>query len=102
MFGVDTSGMNIAATNNMVYSTMFKHCNDRAILEQASKWIKLVCEAQPGEQDYLDTYANVLYKLGKKKKAIELEEKAASMNTRNSKEIFDNLQKMKEGQPTWL
>jgi hypothetical protein len=63
--------------------------------------MKIVCDARPEEQDYLDTYANLLYKLGDTQKALSLEARAFSMNARNSKEITTNMEKMKRGEPTW-
>jgi tetratricopeptide (TPR) repeat protein len=47
-----------------------------------------------------DTYANLLYKFGKKQEAIEWETKAAQALP-NNKEIADTLDKMKKGVRTW-
>lgn len=50
--------------------------------------------------DYIDTYANILYKLGHKENAINWEDLAVKQSP-NEKEIQDNLEKMKRNEPTW-
>jgi hypothetical protein len=56
-----------------------------------------------GENDpiEIDTYANLLYKAGKDREAIEWEEKAARLSQGRDKDIADHLAKMKAGRPTW-
>lgn len=101
IYGVDTAESNAGNINNIIYEIIFKHSNDKTVINKAIKWMKIICDAHPDEQDYLDTYANLLYKKGKKRRAISLEEKVFSMNSRNDKEIISNLEKMKTGKPTW-
>ncbi len=100
-YGLDTAGNGVAYTNNMIFSVIFMHSDDKATIERAIEWMKIICAVHPEEQDYLDTYANLLYKKGDVEAAIKLEEKAVSMNSRNSKEIIEGLEKMKRGEPTW-
>jgi len=100
-YGLDASEANVGTVNNIVYYVIFQHSKDKAAIDKAIKWMKIICEKYPQEQDYLDTYANLLYKKGETQKAISLEEKAFSMNTRNDAEIIANMEKMKKGQPTW-
>jgi len=48
-----------------------------------------------------DTYANLLYKIGRKEQAIEWEEKAVKYSNYD-KEIMVNLDKMKRNEKTWI
>lgn len=48
----------------------------------------------------IDTYANLLYKLGEKEKAIEWEQKAVDLNP-NEQAFKDALSNMQSGKPTW-
>lgn len=52
---------------------------------------------------YLDTFANLLYRLGDKDQAIKTQEKAISLLTANDKkeDYLATLQKMKKGEKTW-
>ncbi len=61
----------------------------------------------PEDANYIDTYANILYKSGKKKLAIQWQEKAFAMASNADddyliKSLGDNLQKMKNNEPTWI
>jgi hypothetical protein len=51
--------------------------------------------------DYFDTYANLLYKLGHTKEAIEWEEKAVKLKP-DEKTFTKTLEQMKKGEPTYL
>ncbi len=55
---------------------------------------------ESADENMLDTYANLLYKLGKKEEAIEWEKKALNKAPEN-KAIQENYKKMKNGIPTW-
>jgi thioredoxin-related protein len=96
--------------------TVFQSCNDRIILFRALKWSKLCIKIKKQEggnyDDYLDTKANLLYKLGRKKKAIKVEDQALHMDAEYAKkknkqhgddflEQSQTLKKMKAGVPTW-
>jgi thioredoxin-related protein len=48
----------------------------------------------------IDTYANLLYKIGRKQEAIEWEHKAVELS-KNEKVFVETLNKMQKGQPTW-
>jgi len=100
-YGLDTTGeVSIALTNNIMYDVIFMHSNDSVALKKAIGWIKAICELKPGDADYLDTYANLLYKRGDVENALILENKAFSINSK-SKDIAENIEKMKQGKPTW-
>ncbi len=54
----------------------------------------------------LDTYANLLYKLGQTNKAIQAEELAVTLSSKyfipeKKEEFLKNIEKMKTGKPTW-
>jgi predicted RNA polymerase sigma factor len=52
---------------------------------------------------FMDTYANILHKMGRTKEAIEVQEKAVAMTTdeASKKELQETLDKMKKGEKTW-
>jgi len=99
--GVDTAGW-IARTflNNMVYSDIFMHSDDKEVLNKAIKWMELILEADPNDGGAIDTYANLLYKTGRTKEALDWQQKAVAMKP-NDKEIQSNYDKMKKGEKTW-
>lgn len=80
---------------------LFEECNDSEALKAALKWSKLAVDKK--EEGYiLDTYANLLYKLGDAKNAILWQEKAVSLTGDDRKEeLQQTLDKMKKGIPTW-
>ena len=61
---------------------------------------KIEPKTGPNYGTFIDTKANLLYKLGRKKEALELEAKASAL-TPDDKEVQEAYQKMKEGKPTW-
>jgi hypothetical protein len=95
--------------------TLFTSCNDRTVLSRALKWSNLAIKLKGtdnGVDGYLDTKANLLYKLGKRKQAIKIEKKALQLNTAFAQkqgkekgsffeEFSENIQKMEAGSPTW-
>ena len=86
--------------NNYTWQ-IFQTINDKALLQQTLKW----CESKLSKSKnhyYLDTYANLLYKIGNKSKAIIYEKMAIELskgNERNGNE--STLQKMNNNQQTW-
>lgn len=79
--------------------TVFENCPDMTCVTEALEWSKRSL-AKGDDPMFLDTYANILYKLGKKDDAIAAEEKALKLAEGN-KDLADNLEKMKKGEPTW-
>jgi hypothetical protein len=65
-------------TLNKVAWDFYENVSDKAMLEKAEGWIKHSVELKPGYFNY-DTYAAVLYKLGKKLEAKEAAEKAIEL-----------------------
>jgi hypothetical protein len=85
--------------NNVTW-TVFEHVSDTTILKFATEVAKINFEKYDNTADALDTYANLLYKTGNVKEAIEWEEKALKMDP-NSEWKNSALEKMKKGEPTW-
>lgn len=99
-YGLDTtSALGKAMLNNMVFEIIFKHSNDKAILRKATGWMEMVVKSTNDPID-IDTYANLLYKLGRRNEAVLWEQKAVTLAP-SDKEISDNMSKMKRGVPTW-
>ncbi|WPQ63327.1 glycoside hydrolase family 2 TIM barrel-domain containing protein [Chitinophaga sancti] len=75
---------------------LFENIEDNKILSQALNWSK--SSLTQGESPYyLDTYANLLYKLGEKDEAIKIEEKAINIANKDTKPSFlATLDKMKK------
>jgi tetratricopeptide (TPR) repeat protein len=78
---------------------IFKFSKDKGKLEKALQWSNKAVNINPSA-NWMDTYANILYKLGKKAHAIRWEQVAAKLD-QNDPEIQANLTKMKNGEPTW-
>lgn len=92
---------------NQICWQTFLYSNDRKLLQKALGWMEKVLQKVSSEPRHLDTYANLLYKLGKSKKAILWEEKAVTHQTsrygqHSINEFRSVVQKMKNGEPTYL
>jgi thiol-disulfide isomerase/thioredoxin len=86
--------------NNNAFE-VFKYSKDKEDLETALAWVDKALSMQAGlDASELDTKANILYKLGRKKEAIALESKAAEIDPK-AQDILETLQKMRNGEPTW-
>jgi tetratricopeptide (TPR) repeat protein len=79
---------------------VFENCKDTDCITEALRWSKRsVDETQTKEPAYLDTYANLLYKLGKKDQAIAMQQKAVDLVTAENKAKYQvTLDKMKKGE----
>jgi len=82
--------------------TVFENCPDMNCVTQALDWSKRSFETTNNPL-FIDTYANILYKMGKKDDAIQWEEKALALTTdeNSKKSLGDTLDKMKKGEKTW-
>ncbi|GGB19542.1 thioredoxin family protein [Puia dinghuensis] len=86
--------------NNYAY-TVFSNCPDMSCVADALEWSKRSFKDKPNAA-YMDTYANILYKMGKKDQAIAWEQKAVSLTTGDDRsELETTLDKMKKGEKTW-
>jgi thioredoxin-related protein len=86
--------------NNYAW-TVFQHCPDMHCVTEALEWSKRSFKDNQ-EPGFMDTYANILYKMGKKDDAIAWEEKARDLSAGDEKKGFqETIDKMKKGEKTW-
>lgn len=95
-------GSKVNATDLNSYAwTIFENCKDAKVIKKALGWSKRSIELQ-NDPNFIDTYANLLYKDGQKSEAIAWEEKAMAMVDATEKESYLlNIAKMKKGDKTW-
>jgi len=87
--------------NNIAWK-IFETVLDKNALNNALGWSKRSLEIYPENPLWLDTYANLLYKLGQKEEAIVKEGEALRLADQNIKKNFEEtLRKMKSGEKTW-
>lgn len=109
-FGLDTAGIGWAVINNIAYDIFLKYCNNKDTLTRMIHWMETINKDHPNDYINMDTYANLLYKAGRKAEAIYWEEKASKLETEaaraEGKEPSSNyrkvLEKMSAGSPTWV
>lgn len=79
---------------------VFENCKDPECVTSALAWSKRsVDQTQEKEPAFLDTYANLLYKLGKKDEAIVIQQKAVNLVATAEKPQYQGtLDKMKKGE----
>jgi thioredoxin-related protein len=105
-FGMD-GGENADLNFNNLAWELFQHSNDASELQIALQWSDKAVNLQKKTLkridlgNFMDTKANILYKLGHKKNAIRLEEEALALNPPEAKTIQQNLNKMRKGVRTW-
>lgn len=88
--------------NNVAFD-VFKYSRNKQELRKALTWANGALAMDSGKSYYsgdLDTKANLLYKLGRKKEALELERQSIDLDPQD-REIQENYQKMVSGLPTW-
>jgi hypothetical protein len=86
---------------NNVSWALFEHVDDPKVLDIAIKTNEYnVRVFMPDEAVELDTYANLLYKAGRRDEALACEEKAVKLSG-NGKEFVETLEKMNKNVPTW-
>lgn len=56
------------ALNNDAWD-VFLNSNDKEILKKALKWMESVIRRNPNDANSIDTYANLLYKVGKNRRS---------------------------------
>ncbi len=82
--------------------SIFENCEDENCINMALGWAKHA--ASKDDPMILDTYANLLYKLGKNSDAITTQEKAIAILKEKGEDPADQqitLEKMKKGEKTW-
>jgi tetratricopeptide (TPR) repeat protein len=81
--------------------TVFQHCADMSCVSEALDWSRRSIKDNPNAAFY-DTYANILYKMGKKDEAIAWEQKGLDLAGQGEKTTYQQtLDKMKKGEKTW-
>jgi thioredoxin-related protein len=95
----------VSKSLNEVAWQIFEKVSDVKVLKDALSWSKRSLELIPNNSMYLDTYANLLYKLGRKKEAISKEKEALTYSNKEnldeSKGYEETLRKMNAGEKTW-
>lgn len=100
----DSLDESTASQLNKVSWNCFLAITDRKILLKMLPWMKKVIDQYPIASFYVDTYANLLYKAGKKEEAIEWEKKALQLDTQGffTQGYQDAIEQMKKGLPTYV
>jgi thiol-disulfide isomerase/thioredoxin len=81
--------------------TVFEKCKDMTCVAEALEWSKRSFSDKQNPM-YMDTYANILHKLGRTSEAIEWQTKAIELADASSKKGYqETLDKMKKGEKTW-
>jgi thiol-disulfide isomerase/thioredoxin/tetratricopeptide (TPR) repeat protein len=90
---------------NEIAWEVFETVADKAILADALKWVTRSLELCPTNSMPLDTYANLLYRLGDKEKAIAVAEETLKYSDKANVEGYkynqEVLRKMKANEKTW-
>lgn len=98
-----SSGDELTGIVNGIAWSIFQTCSDEAALKEALTWSEKTVQLYPKISMYLDTNANLLYKLGRKEEAIALQKRAvASIDKGPSHTAFSvTLKKMEAGEKFW-
>lgn len=98
----DFPGFVLAYLRNNFAFEVFQKVAGRRLLQIALNWSHQVIQEEPKAGIFIDTYANLLYKLGRKEEAIKWQEHALEVAIADEKPaIRSMLEKMKAGAPTW-
>ena len=90
-----------AAQLNQFAWTVFENCKDMTCVQDALDWSKRSIKEKE-EAAYMDTYANLLYRMGRKEEAINWEQKGLYVAGEEDKGDFvATIEKMKKGEKTW-
>ncbi len=85
---VNKYGRNDFSQLNSISWTVFENCNDKPSLLKAEKWAKLSVELKD-EYANNDTYANILFKLGKKQEAKIAAEKSIELAKKSGEDFTE-------------
>ena len=81
--------------------TVFQNCPDMKCVSEALDWSKRSFESIKNPA-FIDTYANILYKLCKKDEALNWEQKAYDLAPDSEKKGYlETMDKMKKNEKTW-
>jgi len=104
--------------NAISWDYVFLHCDDKHLLSAAVDWSKstipdsnTVAYSKSGTtSEYIDTYANLLYKIGRREEAFYWEKKALDLSLNFSSDRYhkqlqvnfrETLRRMEQGEATW-
>jgi thioredoxin-related protein len=79
---------------------LFQKSSQKNQLAIALKWSQKATQIEPKSGNWKDTYANLLFKLGRVKEAIVTEKNALKLEPENN-DIKTNLEKMERSEKTW-
>jgi thiol-disulfide isomerase/thioredoxin len=80
----------------------FEHISDVNGLQDALRWSERSVQLVPNKSTFIDTYANLLYKLGRKEEAIAKEMEAMRYSSINEASNYvEAIRKMESGEKTW-
>lgn len=86
--------------NNFAWA-VFENCKDMTCVTEALSWSKRSFKDKENPM-FIDTYANLLYKMGKKDEAIKWQERAVALEPGGENSPYKaTLDKMKKGEKTW-
>lgn len=100
---IDTTGFGKIELNNTIWNFIFARVEDQKILAKVTKYMEILINSDPKDPAYpyfLDTYANMLYKTGKKRKALIWEKRAMILKP-EQEGLQETYAKMKKGERTW-
>lgn len=89
---------------NTIAWYFFENVSEANALQEALRWSDRVLLLDPNNALWMDTYANLLYKLGRKDEALRKEADAIALCSNDDatvKRFKDTLRKMESGEKTW-
>jgi tetratricopeptide (TPR) repeat protein len=102
---VNMERMKVGQGLNAISWYIFEKVTDKNILQEALGFSKRSLEFIPDEAAFLDSYANLFYKLGLKQEAITNEKEAVRLADKKDVETYkgmeETLRKMTAGEKTW-
>lgn len=93
--------------NQIAWIYVFHHATDKKQLNEMIGWMKAAVEKHPNDLNYLDTYACLLYKVGRTEDAVICESKFLKIVSEPKwpvkiKYASSTIDKMKKGEQIWL
>jgi hypothetical protein len=85
LYGLDTSNdQKLVMVNDMIWNEIFSRKVSRRITKRATRYLKTIVKARPDNYHFIDTYANLLFKLGYARAAAKEERKALLLAEKNN------------------
>jgi thioredoxin-related protein len=103
--GLDTVGIASSGLNNFVYYSIFQHSDNSVMLNKGILYMELLLKNHSERHTWIDTYANLLYKVGRKAEAVKKEEAAIAIARAEKSGNVSGYEKtltiMQSDLPTW-